>query len=241
MDFKQFESSVIETPVCVRYSTESDDKLIQRQRLDAGTRFGGDISTLTTSKKHWQSRTKRDLIIEVWEALDCESVGARELEQIQQVLREELGSGAIESPASIARVVADEGAALRHPEVFECDLKWREGKLANTPDELDFSSLKAALESFAVVERRRREMEEQKDTAGLQRLREVVAGARQDALLVARSKVISDSQRMEAKEISEWLRLWLVAPELFRDWLDLRMRSAEFKKNFGVGGNSLQA
>lgn len=190
------------------------------------------IPTLTTPKKHWQSRTKRDLIIEVWEELDCESVGAHELEQIQQVLRERLGAGAIESPASIARIVADEGAALRHSEVFECDLKWREGKLAGTSDLLDFSSLKTALESFAEVECRRRELEEQKDTAGLQRLGEVTAGARQDVLLIARSKLIPDLQRAEAKEVSEWLRVWLVAPELFRDWLDLRMRSAEFQKRF---------
>ena len=46
--------------------------------------------------KTWRARTKRDLIIEVWEALDCESVGARELDQIQQVLRKELGAGAVE-------------------------------------------------------------------------------------------------------------------------------------------------
>jgi hypothetical protein len=191
------------------------------------------ISTLTTSKKHWQSRTKRDLIIEVWEALDCESVGARELEQIQQVLSEELGAGAIESPAAIARVVADEGAALRHPEVFECDLKWREGRLTGTSNKLDFSGLKTALESFAEVEGRRLELEEQKDNAGLQRLRDVIAGARQDSLLIAHSKIIAEPQRAEAKEVSEWLRVWLVAPELFRDWLDLRMRSEEFRKRFG--------
>ncbi len=182
--------------------------------------------------KEWRSRTKRDLIIEVWEALDCESVGARELEQIQQVLQEKLGEGAIESPAAIARVVADEGAALRHPEVFECDLKWREGKLSATSNKLDFSSLATALESFTEVEGRRASAE-QKDDGALRRLREVIAGARQDALLVARSKVIPDSQQAEAKEISEWLRVWLVTPELFRDWLDLRMRSAEFQKRFG--------
>ncbi|HXL82365.1 MAG TPA: hypothetical protein VN951_15930 [Pyrinomonadaceae bacterium] len=181
--------------------------------------------------REWRSRTKRDLIIEVWEALDCESVGARELEQIQQVLQEKLGAGAIESPGSIARVVADEGAALRHPEVFESDLKWREGKLAATVDNLDFSSLNTALESFAEVEGRRVSAE-QKDDAASRRLREVIAGARLNALLVARSRVIPDSQRAEAKEISEWLRVWLVAPELFRDWLDLRMRSAEFHKRF---------
>jgi hypothetical protein len=159
-------------------------------------------------------------------------VGARELEQIQQALHGKLGAGAIESPAAIARVVADEGAALRHPEVFECDLKWREGKLATTFNHLDFSSFDSALESFAELEGRR-VSEEQKDYTVLRLLRETIAGARQDALLVARSKVIPDSQQAEAKEISEWLRVWLVAPELFRDWLDLRMRSAEFQKKFG--------
>ncbi|MEP6719166.1 MAG: hypothetical protein ABJB21_08480 [bacterium] len=189
--------------------------------------------SLKKADKAWQSRTKRDLIIEVWEALDCESVGARELEQIQQVLGEELGLGAVESPGSIARVVADEGAALRHPEVFECDLKWREEKLSVTPQSLDFSSLKTALESFSEVEIRRQELAEQKDDGGLQRFGELITVARQQSLLIARSKIVSDLLRAEAKEISEWLRVWLVAPELFRDWLDLRMRSAEFQKKFG--------
>ena len=183
--------------------------------------------------KAWQSRTKRDLIIEVWEALDCESVGARELEQIQQVLGEELGLGGVESPGAIARVVADEGAALRHPEVFECDLKWREAKLSATSNKLDFASLKAALESFSEVEIRRGELAEKEDDGGLQRLREDIQRARQDSLLIARSKIVSDSQRAEAKETSEWLRVWLVAPELFRDWLELRMRSEGFQKTFG--------
>jgi hypothetical protein len=185
------------------------------------------------ANREWRARTKRDLIIEVWEALDCESVGASELDQIQQVLHEKLGAGAFESPASIARVVADEGAILRHPEVFECDLKWREGKLNGTISSSDFSSLQTALESFSAVESRRRELEEQKNEAALQRLREVIAGARQDSLLIARSKIVAAPQRAEAKEIAEWLRVWLVAPELFRDWLDLRMRSAEFRKKFG--------
>jgi hypothetical protein len=183
--------------------------------------------------KAWQSRTKRDLIIEVWEALDCESVGAPELEQIQKVLGEELGLGAVESPGSIARVVADEGAVLRHPEVFECDLKWREAKLSVTSNSLDFSSLKTALESFSEIEIRRGELAEKEDGGGLQRLREVIERARQNSLLIGRSKIVSKSQRSEAKETSEWLRVWLVAPELFRDWLDLRMRSEEFRKMFG--------
>jgi hypothetical protein len=189
------------------------------------------------AKNSWSATTKRDLIIEVWEALDCESVGASELEQIQQALHEALGAGAIESPAAIARVVADEGAALRHPEVFECDLKWREGKALH---QLDFSTLKSALESFGVVEIKRRELEQTKDNVGLQRLSDEIAAGRQDSLLLSRSKFLPARERAEAKEVSEWLRVWLVAPELFRDWLELRMRSAEFRKRFDDGSSLLQ-
>jgi hypothetical protein len=191
------------------------------------------LSKAQMAAKSWRASTRRDLIIEVWEALDCESVGAPELDQIQQVLGEELGLGAVESPGSIARVVADEGAVLRHPEVFECDLKWREGKLNAAPNNFDFSSLKEALESFSKVEGRHCELDEQQDDAGLQRLREVILAARQDSLLIARSKIVAGPQREEANEIAEWLRVWLGAPELFRDWLELRMRSAEFRKRFG--------
>ena len=40
----------------------------------------------------WQSKTKNDLIIEVWEKLDCESVGAIEIEAIETVVREKYGN-----------------------------------------------------------------------------------------------------------------------------------------------------
>lgn len=195
--------------------------------------------------KSWRARTRRDLIIEVWEALDCESVGARELEQIQHALGEKFGAGALESPAAIARVVADEGAALRHPEVFECDVKWRRQQIEKTSfgDELDFSNLSSAFASVVKVEERRlqvrsEQIREQKsevrnhDQAVLQELRAAVAAARADCLLRARSKILDPQQREQAKEISEWLRVWLQAPELFSDWLDLRRRAPEYRAKF---------
>src|SRR3982750_2752266 len=67
----------------------------------------------------WAARTKNDLIIEVWEKLDCESVGAAEVEAIEIVLNEQFGPGAVDSPMEIARAVADEGADLRHSELME--------------------------------------------------------------------------------------------------------------------------
>ena len=187
-----------------------------------------------TTKK-WRAGNKRDLIIEVWEKLDCESVGAPELEQIQQELDETFGKGALESPAAIARVVADEGAVLRHPEVFQCDLKWREQslKVKDFQRALSFSNLQDALESMGRIEVKRQELEAESDKPGLGTLRQVVEDARQDALLTSRGKIIAVSRRGEAKEIAEWLAVWLQSPQLFSDWLDLHMRSPEFQKKFG--------
>ena len=107
--------------------------------------------------KNWSARNKHDLIIEVWEDLDCESVGAHELEQIQRALREKFGAGAVASPASLARTVADEGAQLRHPEVFDFDVKWREQNLQKLTfkDELDFSDLSLAFASVVKLEEQR--------------------------------------------------------------------------------------
>lgn len=198
---------------------------------------------------NWRARTIPDLIIEVWEALDCESVGARELEQIQQALQAKFGEGALASPAAIARKVADEGAVLRHPEVFEFDLKWRRQKLEERSfqDGLDFSNLSAAFGSVVKFEEKRMELHRgtgekgqgksgvDNKTADSKKLRDSVTAAREETLLRARSKILEENQRQEAKEISEWLRVWLQAPELFSDWLDLRRRSPEFRKKFPAG------
>ncbi len=183
--------------------------------------------------KVWSARTRRDLIIEVWEHLDCESVGAAELEKIQQALREKFGDGALESPASIARAVADEGAVLRHPEVFDCDLKWRRQHIDDSSfqETLDFSSLSAAFSSMVKLEEKRLELTND-DAKGLTRLRDIVTSAKKDSLLRGRSKILDPTQREEAKEIYQWLTIWLQAPELFSDWLDLRRRAPEFRKKF---------
>lgn len=195
--------------------------------------------------KRWESRTKHDLIIEVWEALDCESVGTRELEQIQNALRERFGEGALSSPAAIARTVADEGANLRHPEVFECDLNWRKQQLERRvlQDDLDFTNLSSAFESVVKIEEKRiliratgekgkGERGRADEAVELRELREIVSAAREESLLRARSKILDEDQRKQAREVSEWLRVWLQAPELFSDWLDLRRRSPEFRKRF---------
>jgi hypothetical protein len=180
------------------------------------------------------ARTKDELVIEVWEQLDCESVGAKELEAIQRAVRDRFGAGAVESPAAIARTLADEGAVLRHPEVIECDARWRESGFQKSllAESVNFDGLKEAAESIERFDRLRRELEQGSRHSDLARLRAAVQSIRKDRLQVARSKVIEERTRFEAREIAEWLNVWVNSPELFADWLDLRRRTAEFRARF---------
>ncbi len=182
--------------------------------------------------KGWGSRTRDELIIEVWEKLDCESVGARELDAIQQEVRETLGTGAVVSPATIARTLADEGAVLRHPEVLNCDAKWREANLAEpiALDVLNFSGLDAASISMQNLDERRRALEQNGDEDQLRRLREFVLQSKAELQRVARSKIVDGKDRSEAREVAEWLTIWLREPAIFSDWLVLRKKSPAFRK-----------
>ena len=182
----------------------------------------------------WKARTRHDLIIEVWEDLDCESVGERELEQIQQALLEKLGAGAQDSPASIARTLADEGAVLRHSEVFDYDAKWRERLISGVAplESLSFSNLPEASESIRKLESWRREFAGAGKQGELRRLQEFALKTKQDLQLVVRSGVVDAKRQIEAGEIVQWLTIWMLDPAIFEDWLSLRKRSAEFVERF---------
>jgi hypothetical protein len=187
------------------------------------------------SAKSWSARTKQELIVEVWEALDCESVGTSELEQIQQALREKFGEGAMESPAAIARVVADEGAVLRHPEVFTCDSNWRERLISDRAplQSLSFSNLVDASESLRKLESWRRKFAGQPGKQlELRRLQEFAIQTKQDLQIVRRSSVVDAKTRSEAGEIIQWLTIWMQDPSIFDDWLELRKRSGDFIERF---------
>jgi len=188
------------------------------------------ISASKMKANRWRARTKRDLIIEVWEDLDCDSVGAQELQQIQKVVSESFGEGAWESPAAIARTLADEGAVLRHPEVLDFDTQWREQNLTTLllPDELNFSDLVESSKSITRLDELRRRLEGEGDQVRLRRLRELALSIKRESQRLARSKIAGEKKRAEAREIAQWLTVWLQEPDMFEDWLSLRRRSPEF-------------
>ncbi|HEV8204626.1 MAG TPA: hypothetical protein VGP98_10335, partial [Pyrinomonadaceae bacterium] len=94
--------------------------------------------------------TRDEFIVEVWEGMGAEVVGATELGLIEEAVVERFGSAA--SPASIARVLADHGALLGHPEILQADARWREKQSLFTADDLEFGNLEAARKLINKIE-----------------------------------------------------------------------------------------
>ncbi len=182
----------------------------------------------------WKSRTKIDLIIEVWERLDCESVGSKEIEAVELVVREKLGAGAVDSPMITARLLADEGAELRHAEILELDAQRRlespyDAMFRNV---LKFSDFKQTLISIRNLDNLRRKFELENDREGLRLVRETALRGKQRAQMISHNEKVEEKKRAAKKEIAEWFTLWLQSPDIFENWVLLRQNSRDFKENF---------
>ena len=184
---------------------------------------------------------RREKVVNVWRSLGEPTVGQDELRQIQKAMDGEFVSGAaVISPATIARILVDEGAELRHPEIIEFDARWREARLENEAKGLDsISSLTTAkalsLKQAESLIKRLEKLRQRFDRTGNEQsrqLRSLAIEGRQAALLRAKSKSLGEAERFAQAEIGEWLRIWLQTPTLFEQWLELRKSSTDFQKHF---------
>ena len=191
---------------------------------------GGGLDVATNRAR--QTQTKRDLMIEVWEALDCESIGATELAVIQKSLREKFGSGAVESPAAIARTLADEGATMRHPEILMFDSQWRQERLEKVGIELRWATIGEAVATIHQLSARRKELLDE-DCGDVQLISDLAATFKRQAEAFSRSPIIDSTERQIAKEFARWLTIWMQNPDLFDEWLKLRQLSPDFQLLFG--------
>ena len=161
-------------------------------------------------------------MVEVWARTGKDVVSASDLTLIQNALIERFGSDA--SPASIARVLADYGARLAHPEVLQSDTRWRERQHLFTPDDLAFDSIDAA---FAFIEK----LEQAHDKPSL---RQSVQQIKHELDYLAGSSKVPANRRAVAREAAQWLTVWLQNPQIFPEWLELRRSTDEFRELFGT-------
>lgn len=175
-------------------------------------------------------------MIEVWEYLDCESVGAKEIIAIGEAVRERFGDGAVDNPMIIARLLADEGAELRHSEVMDLYVKHAHSDPydAGFRGVLKTATLKQALQTIRDLENFRKKFAADGDKDALRRLREVAMRGKREVTETAETNIIlTEIQRKEKIEIAAWFKLWLETPEFFENWIELRKRSPEFMRDFG--------
>lgn len=127
-----------------------------------------------------------------------------------------------QSPASIARNQADQGVQLVHPDVLDSDVRWRSANLF-TAEELNFDTPAAAVAW----------MERLCDRPDRDQFRGAVLNIKRELELVITSQRTSQKDRQLAQEVSQWLTVWLQNPQIFKDWFDLRRKTAEFLQLFG--------
>src|SRR5712691_8004169 len=138
--------------------------------------------------KDSRARTRHELAIEAWVGLSRRAVGENELREIQRVIAKRFGAGAVDSPASIARLLADKGAELRHPEIIEFDARWRQAQIEKgTADSSVFDRfdparplrMKQAETLIKKLEKLRKKFERAGDEERLRSLRDEAVNARQ--------------------------------------------------------------
>jgi hypothetical protein len=186
----------------------------------------------------WHSRNKTDLMIEVWEKLDCESIGAAELEAIEIVVREEYGDGAVESPMRIARLLADEGAELRHSEIMELYLAHASDRPydAALRNVIDTTDLRATRTTLRDLENLRRKYKADNDKNGIRHMKDIAIAAKDLAAETAARENVAAEERSLNAEIAQWFTIWLQTPEIFESWVDLRQHSPEYCSRFSIDG-----
>jgi len=169
----------------------------------------------------WESKSKHDLIIEVWEKLDCENVGRAEIEAIETVVRENYGDSPMDTPMKLARLLADEGAELRHSEILELDVERRteSAVLPLLSKSLDLSDEESALDTIDELEELRLRFQAASNESGIRALRKKAIAARDACLEISTNNKKSPRAKQAAATISEWLSVWIQSPEIYKTWI----------------------
>jgi hypothetical protein len=166
------------------------------------------------------NRTRELLIIDAWKPLDKDVVGTHELQLIQETVLKQYGTSV--SPASIARALAEHGVRLGHPEILQADLHWRERNVLFSTEDLTLDSLDDATRLMDKVESLRRQFESEGPELG--HLFHEIRQIKGELQLIGTNL---------ARELAQWLTIWLQNPGIFKEWLELRRATDGFRAQFG--------
>jgi hypothetical protein len=176
-------------------------------------------------------KSKRELVLDIYDREAMGEVTAREIAIINKALIEEFGEGGAMSPAQIARILHDEDLPVRFDQIFR--MMTVTEKYENIfAGFVDNSSLAEAENAIRHIDQLYRRFLNAGDRTGVRYAFEAARTAKQNAMDLSQLPESSPSQRTEQAEIALWFNIWLQTPDLFERWLEIRKASAEFKSAF---------
>ncbi|MEW6733554.1 MAG: hypothetical protein AB1489_19655 [Acidobacteriota bacterium] len=176
-------------------------------------------------------KTKRELILEIFEAEGFAELSESEIKIINERLVLAYGRGGAASPAYIANTLISAGKRVHIQDQIN---------VASDPEDynvefagaLKFDTLEDAEQSLHVIDRLFHRCQSANDEEGMIRCREVAERCRLRARLIADNSRVAVEKRTAKEEIAFWFSLWLRTPDLFADWIELRKRSPEYRQRF---------
>jgi len=176
-------------------------------------------------------KSKRELVLDIYDDEAMGEVTAREIAIINQALIEEYGAGGAMTPAEIARILHDEELPVRFDQIFR--MMTTTEKYENIfAHFLENADLVEAENSIREIDALYRRFKKAGDGAGVRFAFEAARTARSNAIELSQLSQLRAEDRREQSEIAQWFSVWLQTPDLFTEWMELRKASAEFKNLF---------
>ena len=161
-----------------------------------------------------KSKSRSDIVLEVYDREAMGEVGAPEIELMIAELVKALGPGGAIEPPEVARILIDEGLPVKLDEVFGMTSRDEEYEQI-LDDVIHIETLDEAEKTINRIDSIFRTFRDQNDQRGMRFARKVALSAKYSALSSAGDSSV-------AAEIAEWFTIWLQTPDVFRDWLEVR-------------------
>jgi hypothetical protein len=172
---------------------------------------------------------KKDMILDAARDLGVQKWTVAEIDQLRRKLLADHGEAGKTGNDYIADVLKSAGWKIQLTDREEAEERFEE----EFEDILHFSTLQDAEVSLTRLDELLRRFRQHGERAAVERVMEIARLGKRRAEMISRNRKVEEQKRKEKKEIAEWFRIWLEAPDTFFNWLDVRKASPEFHATFG--------
>ena len=174
-------------------------------------------------------QTKKAMILEAARELGIQRWTTAEIDQLRRKLIADHGEAGKSSNEYIGEVLKATGWKVQLSEREEAEERFEE----EFEDILHFKTLGDAEVSLTRLDELLRRFRAHGERAAVERVLEIARLGKRRAEMISHNRKVEAQKRDEKREIAEWFRIWLEAPDTFFDWLEVRKASSDFREKYG--------